>query len=214
MAENIFCDARDLFFDQYEPTAPRSKDNGNVTSWTRRFQERRRKRMTASVKTVGLQRQRFKTSRERSFLMPHIRSTRRIGRAKATMFSGILPTRKVKSGRKPCEWDTDSRAPRRRHRKFFYAAEERNKRWHRLRRGECNTQGSSQLKERRRDFNFVLDGGRQQVQKHWRKAAGTGSAPKVRKKGRATNSKMGQLDEMATKLVFKQSDQHQQGGGI
>ena len=73
-------------------------------------------------------------------------------------------------------------------------------------------------RERRRDFNFVLDGtrrrGRQQVQKYREKVAGTGSAPKVVRKGQTTSSKMDHSDEMAAEFVFKKSDQHQQGEGV
>ena len=55
MVEDIFCDALDHhFFTTNASTAPRFKGNGSETSWTRRFQgrRRRRKRKAALVKAV------------------------------------------------------------------------------------------------------------------------------------------------------------------
>ena len=83
IVEDVFYDALDLLFfttNASTVTAPRLKGNGNRISWTRRFQgrRRRRKRKTASVRAVRLQRQGFKTSRRRRsfFLMPRIQSTK------------------------------------------------------------------------------------------------------------------------------------------
>ena len=88
--------------------------------------------------------------------MPQIRSMRGMGRAKATMFSGMLQTRKLKRCKEPCEWGTDSRALRRRHRSFFFMLPKKGTR------GGIEA-GKMQLtrvksRERGRDFNFVLDG--------------------------------------------------------
>ena len=66
-------------------------------------------------------------------------------------------------------------------------------------------------RERRRDFNFVLDGEvvnrYKNIGKKWQRRV---LRQKLEKVGQATNSKMDHQDEMAAKLVFKKSDQHQQ----
>ena len=111
-----------------------------------------------------------------------------------------------------CEWGIDSRAPRRRHRSFFYAAEERNKRGHR---GGEDAAHKGQVKGEETRLQFCARRrGRQQVQKYRKKVAGTGPTPKVVRKGQTTSSKMDHSDEMAAEFVFKKSDQHQQGEGV
>ena len=144
--------------------------------------------------------------------MPQTRSTRRKRRTTTKRFSGTPRTRKARSGKKLCDRGIDGRDPRRRHRSFFYAAEERNKRRHR---GGEDAAHKDQVKGKEQRFQFCTRGrGRQQVQEYWKKVAKTGSTPKVGKKGQATNSKVAYPGEMASKFVFKKSDQHQQGGCI
>ena len=70
-------------------------------------------------------------------------------------------------------------------------------------------------RERNRDFDFMIDGEVvkrcKNIGKRWQRRV---LRQKLEKKGQATSLKMAHLDEMEPKFVFKQSDQHQQGGCI
>ena len=69
----------------------------------------------------------------------------------------MLQTRKIKGGRKPYEWGIDSRAPGKGLRSVCLCRR-RKEQEGASRREECSSQGSSQGREGKTYFSFVLDG--------------------------------------------------------